>query len=133
MSHLLGDLALSELPYKWFDFSWTIYWVNKLYLNCLLSDLTPPTGSPNSTWTVYCFTCVWLNCWLVNLTLAELSSSWFELSWNCVLGDLTLLEQSICWGWIVYGVTGLLVDFTTAELSTSWLDCGWTVYWLTWL
>jgi len=143
------DLTLPELPSKWFDFSWTIYWVNKLYLNCLLSNLTLAellTGSPDSTWTVYCLTWFWLNCWLVNLTLAKLSSSWFELSWivywvtwtvylltslwlNCLRGDWSA-------GWLVCWLTlpqlnCLRVDLTVTELSTGWLDSSWIVYLLT--
>jgi len=104
-------LTSAEPSTGWTNSIWTVYWVTWFWLNCLLGHLT------DSTWTVYCWTSFWFNCWLVNLTLAELSSSWFELSW------------------IVYWVTlnHLFVDFTLVELFAGWLDCGWTVYWLTWL
>ena len=86
----LSDLTLVELSTWWLDsnrtvlyFSWTIYWVTWLKLNCLLVDLTLAelsTGWLESNWTVYWLTWLWLNCILGDLALAELY----------VLGDLIL-------------------------------------------
>ena len=53
-----------------------------------------------------------LNCLVTDQALAELPSSWFELS----TVDLILAEMSIAWldsGWTIY----ILDDLTVAELS----------------
>ena len=99
---ILGDLnctlALAELCTRWLTLaglctgwlcsSWNVYWVTKVWLNCILGDLDLAelhTRWLCSGWTVYWLTWLWLNCVPgdIAVRLAELyNAGWLGSGWT---------------------------------------------------
>ena len=74
------DLALAELSTCWLDPGWIVYWVT--WKSFRWFDFS--WGWFNSIRTVYWMTWLRLNCLLGDMTLAELSSRWFDFIWTVI-------------------------------------------------